>query len=130
MTVLAKSEILKLIKTGKIKIKPFDKGQVGPGSIDLHLGNSFRIFKKANGVFHVKDDVDHKKITELIHVKNIIEHVKPDIFDCSFTSSECMTTYGSFPYHPKKSTFHRALFYTPELHPHQLVYSCKNFSIK
>ena len=70
MTVLAKSEILKLIKDGKIKIKPFDKRQVGPGSIDLHLGNVFRIFKKTNGVFHVKDDVDHKKITEVVSVKN------------------------------------------------------------
>lgn len=70
MTVLARDEILKLIKLGKLKIKPFDPKMIGPGSIDLHLGNSFRIFKKIHGVFHVKDDVNHEEITEEVHVKN------------------------------------------------------------
>ena len=70
MTVLAKDEILKLIKAGKLKIKPFDPKQVGPGSIDLHLGNTFRVFKKTHGIFHVTDNVDHERITETVHVKN------------------------------------------------------------
>ncbi len=70
MTVLARDEILKLIKSKKVKIKPFNLKQVGSGSIDLHLGNAFRIFKKIHGVFHVKDDVNHENVTEKIHVKN------------------------------------------------------------
>lgn len=70
MAVLAKDEILKLIKSGKVKIKPFNLNQVGPGSIDLHLGNTFRVFKKTHGIFHVKDDTTHEKITEMVKVKN------------------------------------------------------------
>jgi len=70
MTVLAKDEILKLIKAGKVEIKPFDPKQVGSGSIDMHLGNTFRIFKKTRKTFHVKGDVDYKKITQVVHVKN------------------------------------------------------------
>lgn len=70
MSILARDEILKLIKQGKIKIKPFKKSQVGAGSIDLHLGNAFRVFKKIHGTFHVKDDVDHKEITKSVKVKN------------------------------------------------------------
>jgi dCTP deaminase len=70
LTVLAKNEILKLINSGKIKIKPFNPDQVGPGSVDLHLGNTFRIFKKTHKAFHVTDNVDYKKITEMVEVKN------------------------------------------------------------
>jgi dCTP deaminase len=70
MAVLAKNEILKLIAAGKIKITPFNKKLVGPGSVDLRLGNTFRVFKKTHGIFHVNDSVDHKKITESVYVKN------------------------------------------------------------
>jgi len=70
MTVLARDEILKLIKSGKLKIKPFDPKMVGPASIDLHLGNTFRVFKKMHEIFHVKDNVSHEEITETVHVKD------------------------------------------------------------
>lgn len=70
MTILSRDEILKLIRNGEIKIEPFDESQVGPGSIDLHLGNKFRVFKKTHGIFHVKDDVDHKEITKLVEIKD------------------------------------------------------------
>jgi len=69
MGILARDEILKLIKQGKIKINPFKKSQVGAGSIDLHLGNTFRVFKKIHGTFHVKDNEDHRKITKVVKVK-------------------------------------------------------------
>jgi dCTP deaminase len=70
MVILAKDEILRLIHKGNIKIKPFTPSQVGAGSIDLHLGNTFRVFKKIHGTFHVKDNADHKKITRVIKVKD------------------------------------------------------------
>ncbi len=70
MAILARDEILSLIKKGKIKITPFKESQVGAGSIDLHLGNTFRVFRKIHGTFHVKDDVDHKKITKVVKVKD------------------------------------------------------------
>lgn len=69
MAVLSGSEVLELIKKKKVKITPFNKNQVGPGSIDLHLGDTFRIFKRYEGVFNVNDDSDYKEITTLIKVK-------------------------------------------------------------
>ena len=70
MAVLTRSEILKLIKDKTLRITPFDKSQVGPGSIDLHLGNVFRVFKKAHGFFNVDDKSDYRKITETVKVKD------------------------------------------------------------
>ncbi len=69
MAVLTKSEILKLIDNKKLIIKPFKASQIGAGSIDLHLGNVFRVFKKYHGVFRVDDNADYRDITEVIKVK-------------------------------------------------------------
>ena len=70
MAILARDEILELIRQGKIKINPFKDSQVGAGSIDMHLDNTFRVFRKIHGTFHVKDNADHKKITKVVEVKN------------------------------------------------------------
>ena len=56
MSVLIGKEIEKALKNKKIKIEPLDKSQIGPGSIDLTLGNDFRIFKKRSKIYHVKND--------------------------------------------------------------------------
>ncbi len=69
MAVLSGSEIKKLIKEKKIVIKPFNKTQIGAGSIDLHLGDTFRIFKNRSGTFDVNDNSDYKDITELLQIK-------------------------------------------------------------
>jgi dCTP deaminase len=68
MSVIAQSELEKLIKRGVIKIEPFSWDQLGPGSVDLHLGDEFTVFKKVREVFHVKDDTDYSVITESIRV--------------------------------------------------------------
>ena len=70
MTILSRNEILNYITEGKLKITPFNKNQVGPASIDLTLGNSFRVFKKVRQVFHVTEEINYDKITELIEVKD------------------------------------------------------------
>lgn len=57
------------MNSGELKIEPFNEEQLGPGSIDLHLGSEFRVFKKVHDVFHVEDDLDHAKITETVRVK-------------------------------------------------------------
>ncbi len=66
MSVLAKSEILELIKSGKLKINPFDPTQIGAGSIDLHLGNEFRIFNKAKNTINVSEELEHNLISKLV----------------------------------------------------------------
>ncbi|MBW2414622.1 MAG: dCTP deaminase, partial [Deltaproteobacteria bacterium] len=38
MCVLTRGEIEKEIDSGRLRIDPFDPSQIGPASIDLHLG--------------------------------------------------------------------------------------------
>ena len=57
MGVLTKEEILREISLGNIEVDPFEKNQVGPGSIDLRLGNEFRVFKKLRNACVVEDGI-------------------------------------------------------------------------
>ena len=70
MAILTKDKILEEIKKGNIKIKPFKKENVGPASIDLTLGNTFRKFKAARQPFTIKEETEIDKITEIITLKN------------------------------------------------------------
>lgn len=70
MSVIAKSELKKLIREGVIKIEPFSENQIGPGSIDLHLGNRFLVYRKVREIYHITDRSDYRKITQEIQVKD------------------------------------------------------------
>ncbi len=43
-SVLSDGTILRLVEDGHIKIEPWDPGLVQPASVDLRLGDSFRVF--------------------------------------------------------------------------------------
>ncbi len=75
MSILAAPEIRKAIKAGRIKVTPFDPAAIGPGSIDLTLGDSFRVFKVSKKVYDADDHADYTKITRLVRTKAIV--VKP-----------------------------------------------------
>jgi dCTP deaminase len=64
MGVLTREEILKEIRQGTVEIEPFEEGQVGPGSIDLHLGSEFRVFKKLRNACVVEDNISVEDLTE------------------------------------------------------------------
>jgi dCTP deaminase len=68
MSILTKDKIFEEIKKGRIKIIPFDPSQIGPGSIDLTLGNRFRIFKIANQPIKINEDTDSKDFTKEITI--------------------------------------------------------------
>ena len=70
MSVLIGKEMQKALKNKLITIEPLDKSQIGPGSIDLTLGNDFRIFKKRSKLYHVKNDSHFEDITKSVHVKD------------------------------------------------------------
>ena len=70
MSVIAKSELKKLIRDGVIKIDPFSEDQIGPGSVDLHLGSDFVIYKKVRDIYHITDRSDFREITEEIKVED------------------------------------------------------------
>lgn len=67
--ILTHDKILEEIEKGNIAINPFSKAQVGPASVDLHLGNAFRRFKHHNEVFPVKEEAKAETITELVKLK-------------------------------------------------------------
>lgn len=70
MAILIGDEITKAIKRGLIKIEPLDESQISPGSVDLTLGNDFRIFKRHLDTYHVKDDSRFEDITELVGIRD------------------------------------------------------------
>ncbi|MFH0748490.1 MAG: dCTP deaminase [Candidatus Bathyarchaeota archaeon] len=68
LTVLSRQEILKYLAEGKLEIIPFDRHKVGPTSIDLTLGNEFRVFRKVRKIFHVRENVRYEDVTEVVTV--------------------------------------------------------------
>lgn len=67
MSILTRDEILKEIRSGNITITPFDASKIGPGSVDLHLGEDFRIFKKVHDIVDINEMTNYEEMTELIH---------------------------------------------------------------
>lgn len=70
MGILVGAEIEKALKDGSIRIEPLDRSQIGPGSIDLTLGNDFRVFKKRSKIYHVTNDARFEDITRSVHVED------------------------------------------------------------
>ncbi len=68
MAVLTREEILKEISLGNLEIEPFEASQVGPGSVDLRLGNEFRVFKKLRNALVVEDRLALEDLTERLVV--------------------------------------------------------------
>jgi len=72
--VIAKTVLLDMIKKGKIKITPLKDNQIGPGSIDLSLGNEFRRYGPQHVVIHVNENSDYKKYTKKFTANEITLH--------------------------------------------------------
>ena len=70
MAILTQNEIKKAIDRGLIKIEPLDGLHIGAGSIDLTLGNKFRIFKEHRGIFHIRDDSNFEDLTDFISLQD------------------------------------------------------------
>ena len=70
ITVLSRDEILKLVREGKLEFDPFNEDQVGPTSVDLTLGNEFRVFKKVGKIFQVQEDMNYEEVTDLVKVED------------------------------------------------------------
>jgi dCTP deaminase len=64
MPILARSEILREIAAGRIKITPYDARMVGPASVDLHLSDVFRVFVHLPTTLDVTEDLDFRRATK------------------------------------------------------------------
>lgn len=77
MCVISRDNILSLVKRGKVKIQPFNEKNIGPASIDLSLGNEFRIFKKGGAIL-AEEGVKADSYTTLVKAEKIT--IKPGEF--------------------------------------------------
>jgi dCTP deaminase len=69
ISILSNVEIREYIDAGKLKITP-SSDFIQAGSIDLHLGNTFRVFSNKNNEIILKDDFDANEYTDIINLKN------------------------------------------------------------
>ncbi|HEY8514339.1 MAG TPA: dCTP deaminase [Candidatus Binatia bacterium] len=63
--ILTHDAILAEIERGRVVIEPFDPEQVGPASIDLHLGDEIRVLAGGPHVIDVNDQADYRTVTEV-----------------------------------------------------------------
>jgi dCTP deaminase len=61
--ILTRDVILREIANGRIAIDPFDPEQVGPASIDLHLGDEIRVMEGGPPVIALDEDADYRTVT-------------------------------------------------------------------
>jgi dCTP deaminase len=63
--ILTRDVILREIEAGRVAIEPFFPDQVGPASIDLHLGDEIRVMHAGREPVLVIDDIDYLTITNV-----------------------------------------------------------------
>jgi dCTP deaminase len=68
MAVLGRQAILQAIDDGLIAITPFSADHVGPASVDLTLGSTFRVFRKVHEVIEVRDHTDYRECTDKLEI--------------------------------------------------------------
>ncbi len=66
MGVLTHDVILREIEQGRIRIEPFELGQIGPASIDLHLSSTFWVFENRHTVHEVSEESDFEAMTRKV----------------------------------------------------------------
>jgi dCTP deaminase len=63
--ILTREIILREIASGRIVIDPFVEDQVGPASIDLHLGDEIRVMEGGPPVIELDEEADYRTVTEV-----------------------------------------------------------------
>jgi dCTP deaminase len=63
--ILTHDVILREIESGRLVIDPFQLDQVGPASIDLHLGDEIRVMEGGPPVIDLTDDADFRTVTQV-----------------------------------------------------------------
>lgn len=61
--ILTRDVILREIASGRLVIDPFTPDQVGPASVDLHLGDEIRVMEGGPPVIELDEDADYRTVT-------------------------------------------------------------------
>jgi dCTP deaminase len=73
MSILTKSALESALERGEVQIEPaLDPDQVREASIDLRLGNTFRIYEKTNEPIAIKEATDYKDFTKEVVTEQIM----------------------------------------------------------
>src|SRR5262249_58242989 len=63
--ILTRDAIRREIDAGRVVIEPFTLDQIGPASIDLHLGDEIRVMQASRDPVPVTDDADYRSFTDV-----------------------------------------------------------------
>ena len=63
--ILTRDVLLREIASGRLAVDPLTPEQIGPASIDLHLGDEIRVMAGGPDVIAVTDDADYRAVTRL-----------------------------------------------------------------
>jgi len=63
--ILTREVILREIAAGRVGVEPLDPEQIGPASIDLHLGDEIRVMAGAPDVIDVIEETDYRTVTRV-----------------------------------------------------------------
>lgn len=66
MSILAGEALRSEIASGRITIDPFDPSLIGPASVDLRLGRTFRVFRPARRVVRADLTTDYRDTSDKI----------------------------------------------------------------
>ncbi|HXV37517.1 MAG TPA: dCTP deaminase [Myxococcota bacterium] len=65
MSVLTRDAILAELASGRLRIDPFDRDQLGAASIDLTLGDEIRVFDPGSAPIDLREDADYRDHTRI-----------------------------------------------------------------
>lgn len=65
MAVLTRDAILAELEAGRLRIEPLSADQVGPASVDLHLGDEIRIIERGAQPIPIREDADFRDYTRV-----------------------------------------------------------------
>jgi dCTP deaminase len=68
MSILSGDALRGEIASGRIAIDPYDPSLVGPASVDLRLGSTFRVFRSARRVVRADSSTDYRDYSEKVAV--------------------------------------------------------------
>ena len=63
--ILTRDAIRREIEAGRVVIDPFSEDQVGPASIDLHLGDEIRVMHAGPEPVPVTEEVDYRTLSDV-----------------------------------------------------------------
>jgi dCTP deaminase len=70
MCVLTGDEIRRELAAGTLRIEPLQADQIGPASVDLHLGREIRVpITPHSGLIHLTDESDLVEHTKLVSIE-------------------------------------------------------------